>query len=680
MDNQNKKPSFFEKVLGAIGSFFKTIGRWVMRAFFPNRELMKEQKKEDEKISKMTLEEQEEYAKKQDAEEIVTPFKQYVRGFKEHKLAVVSLFIVIFMFLFMFIVPCFFPNYNDNYREDTQQNLAPNMSLLSVPSKLKKEGIQDISSYGPFSVGLSKEGNVYVWGCTILGTTKIDVSKIPDEVKNANIKYISAGYDHIIAIDDKGKVYGWGSNLLGQYGEKPSNAKKVYTDSIYFSDVIPSGKVDPNNVKKLLCGYQVSGILMNDGTLYLWGNGKACNNLEKLSLLTYMQNINDFTFTKNDMVAIKDGALLTGKVGRYEVVRTTIGGEGIDLTTFLNGRTIKSVCSDNSTICLTLSDNTVCYSGDFGTNTVQVPTLAEGEYFTSIAGGTHHYSGVTNQGNVYSWGSNTLNQCNTKKIKGEATEVFVGANQNYVINSDGKLLAKWGHAGYLFGTDANGASVFQRLVSGGKMTLTIGGVAVIISTIIGIIIGCISGYFGGKVDILLMRLAEIVSAIPFLPFAMILSTLMGRVAISENMRIFIIMVILGVLSWPGLAHMVRGQVLVVRENEYVTAAKAMGVKESTIAFKHILPNVISIIIVSLTLDFAGCMLTESSLSYLGFGVQLPKPTWGNMLNAANNSTTIQNFWWEWFFPAIFLAITTICINMIGDALRDVMDPKSTADR
>ena len=177
-----------------------------------------------------------------------------------------------------------------------------------------------------------------------------------------------------------------------------------------------------------------------------------------------------------------------------------------------------------------------------------------------------------------------------------------------------------------------------------------------------------------------MRVAEIVAAIPFLPFAMILSSLMGRIAISEDMRIFIIMVILGVLTWPGLAHMIRGQVLVTRENEYVTAAKAMGVKEGVIAFKHILPNVISIIIVNLTLDFAGCLLTESTLSYLGFGVQLPRPTWGNMLNKANNSTTIQNFWWEWLFPAIFLAMTTICINIIGDALRDVMDPKSSSDR
>ena len=175
-----------------------------------------------------------------------------------------------------------------------------------------------------------------------------------------------------------------------------------------------------------------------------------------------------------------------------------------------------------------------------------------------------------------------------------------------------------------------------------------------------------------------MRVAEIFTAIPFLPFAMILSSVMGRMNLSENMRIFIIMCILGVLTWPGLAKLVRGQVLVARESEY--AAKSMGVKEWRIAFKHILPNVMSVILVSLMLDFGTCMLTESTLSYLGFGVAYPRPTWGNMLNGANNATIINAYWWQWLFTAMFLAVTTICINIVGDALRDVMDPRSSVDK
>ena len=161
---------------------------------------------------------------------------------------------------------------------------------------------------------------------------------------------------------------------------------------------------------------------------------------------------------------------------------------------------------------------------------------------------------------------------------------------------------------------------------------------------------------------------------------MMLSFVIRTMPIEETERIFIIMIMLGLLSWTGLARMIRAQVLSEREKEFVTAAKSMGIKETAIAFKHILPNVISIILVNVTLDFAGCLLTESSLSYLGFGVQQPQPTWGNMLDGANNSIIIQNYWWQWVFPAIFLSIATISINIIGDTLRDVMDPKSSQEK
>ena len=226
------------------------------------------------------------------------------------------------------------------------------------------------------------------------------------------------------------------------------------------------------------------------------------------------------------------------------------------------------------------------------------------------------------------------------------------------------------------GTDGRGRDIFTRIVHGGKMTMTIGAVAVLVSSAIAIVVGCVSGYFGGTVDILLMRVTEIFASIPFLPFAMLLSQIIKYYDITETARIFIIMLILGALSWPGLARMIRGQVLAEREKEFVTAARALGVKERTIAFRHVLPNVVSVILVSMTLDFAGCLLTEASLSYLGFGVQQPQPTWGNMLTGCNNSTVIQNYWWQWVFPSLFLSIATVCINVVGDCMRDALDPKT----
>ena len=205
--------------------------------------------------------------------------------------------------------------------------------------------------------------------------------------------------------------------------------------------------------------------------------------------------------------------------------------------------------------------------------------------------------------------------------------------------------------------------------------MTVGAIAVVISLVIGIILGGIAGYFGGWVDMIVMRIAEVIGGLPFIPFAMILSAIIGT-RISVEQRMYLIMVVLGILSWPGTCRLIRAQILSQREQEYVTAAQAMGVREKTIVFKHILPNVLSLILVSATLDFATCMLTESTLSYLGFGIAPPTPTWGNMLNGANNSVVIQQYWWRWVFTAAIFGVCTICINLVGDALRDAVDPKS----
>ena len=217
--------------------------------------------------------------------------------------------------------------------------------------------------------------------------------------------------------------------------------------------------------------------------------------------------------------------------------------------------------------------------------------------------------------------------------------------------------------------------MLTRIVNGGRVTMTVGAISVVIATILGIIFGGLAGYFGGRLDIFIMRIAEIVGGLPFIPCAMILSAVIGT-RLDPTQRMYLIMVVLGVLSWVPTCRLVRAQILAQREMEYVTAAKAMGIREYTIVFRHILPNVVSLLIVSMTLDFATCMLTESTLSYLGFGIPLPTPTWGNLLNGANNSIVIQQYWWQWVFPAAIFGICTICINLIGDGLRDALDPKA----
>lgn len=616
-----------------------------------------------------------------DKEELVSPGKQVLRNFLERKLAVGALCLLIVMFLTMIIGPMFMPTYSDSYTEITQKNVPPTMSMMKVPKELAGD-IKMIDGFGSFTVGLSNAGKVYIWGPTQIGTTGIDVADIPQEVQDSKITMIAAGIDHIVAISEEGKIFCWGNNRLGQYGtaeETLAAGGQLNPNIAYMPEELAAEGVDPSHIKKFTCGYQCTAILMDDGTLYLWGNKLTYGNMD---VFLSAAGLKDIDFTLNYIVGLnmKRDSVYTGTRGLYDVARGNVSGPTQKTKDFLNGRTITSLTATSSSVCLLLSDGSLGFVGDFATDTIPAPTLAEGEKFVQVVGGSYHYTGLTDQGRVYSWGSNTQGQTDVPSEAAGASRLFSGSFQSYGVDENNSLQAKWGLKGYLFGTEVHGADIFQRIINGGKMTMTIGAVAVIISAIIGMVVGCLSGYFGGKVDILLMRVAEIFTAIPFLPFAMILSSVMGRMNLSENMRIFIIMCILGVLTWPGLAKLVRGQVLVARESEYVMAAKSMGVKEWRIAFKHILPNVMSVILVSLMLDFGTCMLTESTLSYLGFGVAYPRPTWGNMLNGANNATIINAYWWQWLFTAAFLAVTTICINIVGDALRDVMDPRSSVDK
>lgn len=644
------------------------LARWMKRFFFGGSKELEEMSDQDK-------------AKTVDVEEIVSPGKQIVRTFLERKLAVGALILLIAMFIVMFVGPMFMPKYYDSYTEVTQTSIPPTMSMMSVPKELQSD-IKMIDGYGSFSVGLSNAGKVYVWGATKIGTTGVDVADIPEEVQNAKIELVAAGIDHVVAIGDDGTVYAWGYSKLGQYGTQSqveAKGEEINPNIAYMPEELVTEGVDVANVKKLTCGYQCTAILMNDGKLYLWGNKLTYANIDTFLAAGEMY---DIEFTLNYIVGINEmrNAIYTGSRGLYDTVRGNIGDKGVSIREYLDGRKIESIEATNSNVCLVLDDGSICFAGDFAADAEKAPTLAQGEYYESVIGGSYHYTGLTNLGNVYSWGRNTLDQTNVAKNLEGTTKIYGGAFQSYAVDDNDDLVGKWGLKGYVFGTDTRGADIFQRIINGGKMTMTIGAVAVIISSVIGIVIGCLAGYFGGKVDVLLMRVAEVFNAIPFLPFAMILSAVMGTMDLSENVRIFIIMCILGVLTWPGLARLVRGQVLVVRESEYVTAAKAMGVKENKIAFKHILPNVMSVILVNLMLNFGTCMLTESSLSYLGFGVAYPRPTWGNMLNGANNATIINAYWWQWVFTAIFLAVTTICINIVGDALRDVMDPRVSSEK
>lgn len=230
-------------------------------------------------------------------------------------------------------------------------------------------------------------------------------------------------------------------------------------------------------------------------------------------------------------------------------------------------------------------------------------------------------------------------------------------------------------AGHILGTDYLGRDMLTRLMYGGRISILVGVISVIIEIVIGALIGAIAGYYGGKVDSILMTITDIFLSLPFMPVILILGSVMSDLKVSGNMRIFFLMFIIGVLSWPSVARLVRGEILSLREQEFMEATEALGLRDTRKILKHLIPNVIPTIIVNATLGVASAILTESALSYLGMGVTEPVPSWGNMMTVANKLVDFQKRQWLWLPPGICILITVMAVNLFGDGLRDALDPK-----
>ena len=219
---------------------------------------------------------------------------------------------------------------------------------------------------------------------------------------------------------------------------------------------------------------------------------------------------------------------------------------------------------------------------------------------------------------------------------------------------------------HFFGTDDLGRDVFSRTLYGGRMSLLIGIISSAVSVIIGIAYGATAGFLGGKIDGFMMRIVDIIYSLPFMFFVILLMTFFGR-------NIFLIFIAIGAVNWLDMARIVRGQTLSLKSKEFIEAAHAGGVNSPTIIMRHIVPNILGIVIVYVTLTIPQVILTESFLSFLGLGVQEPATSWGVLINDGAQNVTIA--WWRLVFPASFLVITLFCFNFIGDGLRDALDPK-----
>lgn len=236
----------------------------------------------------------------------------------------------------------------------------------------------------------------------------------------------------------------------------------------------------------------------------------------------------------------------------------------------------------------------------------------------------------------------------------------------FTTDKDGRI--------FLLGTDINGRDVFSRLLFGGRISMTIGFLALLVLFPIGLLYGGISGYFGGKVDSIMMRFAEAIMSIPSFYLLIILASILPS-GMTSTQRFLLIVIILALIGWAGFARVVRGMVLSIKNQEYVQAAKSIGASKMRIITKHILPQTTSFVIVAMTLSVPSYILSESGLSFLGLGIQQPDASWGNMLKEAQEFTNILYRPWL-LTPGFLIFVSVLAFNVIGDTIRDILDPQS----
>jgi len=595
-------------------------------------------------------------------EALRTPLKTVMINLLHNKFAIVGFLGFVAVCLFCFIGAALNP-LPLTYVEYTNSNLQPGMNYLSYPKSLADKNVVKIVSGVSFSIALDDQGDLTIWGTECnqeLPGVADYIMNIPEHIQNAKIVDIESGGAHIIAEDELGYFYAWGHFGHGQ--------------TVIPNDVHHEMSMDGfTGIKKMAAMTRWSAILGDSGDgsgyVYLWGSMQTEQSFQGL----YAANrAVDIAAGDNHIVLLHpDGTIsVVGQAG-IEVI------EQVPAALQDGSVNVVMIASTNRN-ALALDDTGKLWL--WGSAEYKLSTLPEiSGKVISMDGGYKNFVVATDEGEIIVWGSNELHQLELpKNLQGKGTgvkNVFADYFQFYATDENGRILGAWGNRGYVWGSDNFGRDVMVRIMHGGRISLTVGIIAVAISTFIAILIGLSSGFFGGWVDHTLMRVTDVFDSLPFLPIVVTLNYVIGH-SISPTARVYLLMVLLGVLGWMYLARLIRAQLLLEREKDFVLAARALGIKQGGIMVRHILPNVLSYVIVSITLGYATMILQEAVFSFLGFGVKEPTPSWGNMLNSAMESAVIKYYWWRWIIPALFVIAAAFSINLLSDGLREAMDPKA----
>ena len=457
MSNSNKpKP-----ILNAFSSF----GRTILSLFtFGNMN----------RTSKSILEE----------EAITSPSKTIVKNFMRNKLAIIGLTGIVLMTTFVFGGSLIFP-FDVLSGEWAHKNLPPSNNLLKFPSALKTNGVEQIVSGRSFSIGLDKLGNVYTWGINAS-----DILTIPEEVKTSKIVKIAAGDEHVLALSDTGKLFAWGNNSFEQ-GSVPMSISNI----LMIDDVIDMGGGD-------LYSY----IITDKGRLYVWG-GTLSNGLDIVP--TRLQgNLASAGASTVSMLLLNSDQSIA-----YHGAR---GTQISEIPTYLLNGSVKLKKVEASIYTgLALDTNGFIHQWGFSGNGMRdIPEKVSFDdpnriSFVDIQAGRRHFVALGSDGNVYAWGDNEFGQLKVPASlkQGKTVAIYSDFFQNYALQEDGSLVP-WGLKGFTLGSDENGKDIFIRLIHGGRITMTVGAVAVLISTFIGVLVGLIAGFYGKWLDNFLMQIGR----------------------------------------------------------------------------------------------------------------------------------------------------------------------------
>ncbi len=514
--------------------------------------------------------------------------------------------------------------------EPALQNLKPAYQYLQYPAELQEEGILDIASGVSFSIGVTKKGNVYVWGSDEHG-----IKDIPEKVLSNEVVAVAAGDRHALALLSNNEIIGWGNNQFSQ--------ASIDTNIL--------DQLKDERIKDIFASDLYSGCVTEAGNAYVWGNTKA---LQLNSIPNTLQGkVEKVVATSSNLFVITN-----------EHTLETLGAQKEGIMSLQDGVLVKDVVATTHHILVLDITNRLHVYGEKGDALMNIPVISN--EVVQIESGRRNFYVLDSSGKVYAWGSDKLHALDIKDVTYE--RIFADNFQMYGEMKDKRITA-WGHRGFLLGSDEQGRDIMTRIIHGGFLTLRYSILAIIISACLSIMIGMVSAYYGKWVDHFLTRVGEMVTCIPILPIVISLASIF-KDAWSMHEKLLYLMILLGCMSWPYLARLIRSQILVEKEKEYVLYAQTLGASKYYVIFKELLPSVYPIILIECVQMYTSIIFIETSLSFLGFGVQAPYPSWGNMIESAQGSYTILQYWWRWFFPTACIFMTAYGLHLIKEALYD----------